>query len=59
MAEYPDVVDRIMDEIVPETKMIRPDLGEELAVDATSCQFLLRRQSQASLGPVRRVGNAL
>ena len=35
MAEYPEAVERIMDEIVREAKRIHPDLGEELAVDAT------------------------
>ena len=35
MAEYPEAVERIMDEIVREAKRIRPDLGKELAVDAT------------------------
>ena len=35
MAEYPDEVERVMDEIAHEAKKIRPGLGEELAVDAT------------------------
>ena len=35
MAEHPDVVERIMDEIVREARRIRPDLGDDLAVDAT------------------------
>ncbi len=35
MAKHPDVMERIMDDIVRETKRVQPDLGEELAVDAT------------------------
>ena len=35
MSEYPDTVEEIMDEIVHEAKRIRPDLGDDLAVDAT------------------------
>ena len=35
MAEHNDGVERIMDDIVREAKGIRPDLGEQLAVDAT------------------------
>ena len=35
MSEHPDVVERIMDEIIREAKRIRPDLGEDLAVDAS------------------------
>ena len=35
MSEHPDIVERIMDEIVREARRVRPDLGEEIAVDAT------------------------
>ena len=35
MSEHPDVVERIMDELVSEARRVRPDLGEEIAVDAT------------------------
>ena len=35
MAKHPDAVERTMDEIVRAAKRVRPDLGEELAVDAT------------------------
>ena len=35
MAEHPDIVERIMDELVREARRVRPELGEEVAVDAT------------------------
>ena len=35
MAKHPDLVERAMDEIVREDRRIRPDLGEDIAVDVT------------------------
>ena len=35
MSEHPNVVERVMDEVVREVMKIRPELGEDLAVDAT------------------------
>ena len=58
MAEHPEIVERIMDELVREARRVRPDLGEEIAVDATPVHSYSDGNKRASLGPGRRVGNA-